>query len=110
MTKTVAEREALLEKMREDLKKLTLRKYATVQDYLHAVRKSGYGVKEHLGKEGGQLRGYSVEKEGESFHASDIGRQFSLTELAKASIIGLVKKAFQQGYDPDKGEERGMGM
>lgn len=76
-----------LQSIKEDIEKITSKKYNNTKEYFTALEKSGYQVKEHLNKDTKEIRGYSVGKEGTFYNASDIGQEFTLKELNKAKVV-----------------------
>ena len=63
------------------LKKILIQQFKDVNEYVNAIKEQGLIVHLHMQKETGELRGYSLEKDGQIFNASDIGREFSIKNL-----------------------------
>lgn len=51
--------------------------------FLNEVKLKGNQVREYHNKDTGKLRGYAIEKDGVTFNASEIGSEFTLTNLQK---------------------------
>lgn len=54
-----------------------------VEKYFDRLKADGYKITKHLSKETGSIRGYSLEKYGFYFHASEVRREFALKCLGE---------------------------
>jgi hypothetical protein len=101
-----------LKEMKEQLKQVAEKKYKNEKEYFAAVEKATGGkVKEHINKETGELRGYGIEKNGVTHNASDIGRQFTLRELAKSKVIEPQQQQQQsKGQQQDRTNRNELGL
>lgn len=88
----------LKEEIAKDLRELLKQKYRDQEEYFNQLKKAGYDVHVHKQKNSEEARGYAIEKDGQSFNSSEIGREFSLKELEKSGVIekDLDKKESQQ--------------
>lgn len=66
------------------------------QNYFEVIRSKGYPVKEYLHNETGNLRGYGIEIEGILFNSSEIGTDFTLTNLKKRATELIQQNAQTQ--------------
>ncbi|MBS1508563.1 MAG: relaxase/mobilization nuclease domain-containing protein [Bacteroidetes bacterium] len=57
-----------------------------VEKYLDGLQADGYKITRHFNKENSSIRGYNLEKYGFNFHASEVGREFTLKYLGGSSI------------------------
>jgi hypothetical protein len=75
------------QKIATELQQVIQQKFRDQQAYFDALRKAGYEVQLHKHKESEEVRGYAVEKDGQSYNASEVGREFSLKELQNSGVI-----------------------
>lgn len=59
------------------------------QLFLSEIRAKGYTVKEYLNKDTNKLRGYGIEVGGIVYNASELGSEFTLTNLRKRHSEGV---------------------
>jgi hypothetical protein len=79
------------------LKRILIQQFKDVNEYVNAINEHGLIVHLHMRKETGELRGYSLEKDGQIFNASDIGREFSIKNLGRKGIIGNLHPPHRPG-------------